>query len=220
MAHHYIVTLMIVIPSLVLILFLSSFVAFAVSRFTWRFNIALLLVFTAGNLLPAAGHHPAVVPDVQAHPFAMVAESGNLLDTLIGVGLIHISFQIGFCTFVLSNYMKTIPKELNEAAMVDGASVWRQYAQIILPLCRPAIAALATLEFTWIYNDFFWAVVLIKSGDKRPITSSISNLTGQFFSDDNLVASGSLLIALPTLVVYLILQKQFISGLTLGASKG
>jgi multiple sugar transport system permease protein len=219
MAHHYLVTLMIVIPSLVLILFLSSFVAFAVSRFTWRFNIALLLVFTAGNLLP---QQVIIQPLFQMYKRIPLpwSDSGNLLDTLIGVGLIHISFQIGFCTFVLSNYMKTIPKELNEAAMVDGASVWRQYAQIILPLCRPAIAALATLEFTWIYNDFFWAVVLIKSGDKRPITSSISNLTGQFFSDDNLVASGSLLIALPTLVVYLILQKQFISGLTLGASKG
>ncbi len=219
MVHHYIVTLMIVVPSLVLILFLSSFVAFAVSRFTWRFNIALLLLFTAGNLLP---QQVIILPLFQLYKRIPMpwTESGNLLDTLLGVGIIHVSFQIGFCTFVLSNYMKTIPKELNEAAMVDGASVWRQYAQIILPLCRPALAALATLEFTWIYNDFFWAVVLVQSGDKRPITSSIQNLTGQFFSDDNLVASGSLLIAMPTLIVYLILQKQFISGLTLGASKG
>ena len=219
MAHHYLMTMIVVIPSLVAILTLSSFVAFAVSRFSWRFNIALLLLFTAGNLLP---QQVIVQPLFQMYKRIPVpwSSSGNLLDTLLGVGIIHVSFQIGFCTFVLSNYMKTIPKELNEAAMVDGAGVWRQYAQIIMPLCRPALAALATLEFTWIYNDFFWAVVFIQSGDKRPITSSIRNLTGQFFSDDNLVAAGSMLIALPTLIIYLILQKQFISGLTLGASKG
>jgi multiple sugar transport system permease protein len=127
---------------------------------------------------------------------------------------------VGFCTFVMSNYMKTIPKELGEAASVDGASVWKQFYRIILPICRPPLAALATLEFTWIYNDFFWAVVLVSKGNDRPITSSIKNLSGQFLTDDNLVAAGSMLIALPTLIVYLILQKQFIGGLTLGANKG
>ena len=153
-------------------------------------------------------------------PEVLSPNSGNLLNSIFGVILIHVAFQVGFCTFVLSNYMKTIPRELNEAAMVDGASVMRQYWQVIMPLCKPVLAALATLEFAWIYNDFFWAVVLVNRGDDRPITSSIQNLTGQFFSDDNLVAAASMLIALPTLVVYLILQKQFVSGLTLGANKG
>ena len=106
------------------------------------------------------------------------------------------------------------------AALVDGASVPRQFFQIIMPLCRPALAALATLEFTWLYNDFFWAVVLINQGSQRPITSSIANLGGQYFSNDNLIAAASMMIALPTLAVYLMLQKQFISGLTLGSTKG
>ena len=66
--------------------------------------------------------------------------------------------------FVLSNFMRTIPNEISEAARVDGASEWRQYWQVVLPLCRPALAALATLEFTWIYNDFFWATVLMQTG--------------------------------------------------------
>ncbi|MGD9704668.1 MAG: carbohydrate ABC transporter permease [Acidimicrobiia bacterium] len=222
MARHYWVTFCIVVPALIITLVLSSLVAFAVSRFSWRFNVVLLVVFTAGNLLP---QQVIIQPLFQMYkripmPELLSPNSGNLLNTLIGVILIHVAFQTGFCTFVLSNYMKTIPRELNEAAMVDGAGVLRQYFQVILPLCRPALAALATLEFTWIYNDFFWAVVLVNRGDDRPITSSIQNLTGQFFSDDNLVAAGSMLIALPTLIVYLLLQKQFISGLTLGASKG
>ena len=72
--------------------------------------------------------------------------------------------------------MKTLPKEIYESAMVDGASVLRQYWQLTLPLCRPPLAALATLQVTWIYNEFFWATVLIQTGDKFPITSSLNNL--------------------------------------------
>ena len=116
--------------------------------------------------------------------------------------------------------MKTLPSSLGEAARVDGASVLRQFWGIIMPLCRPALAALATLEFTWIYNDFLWAVVLMSSGDKRPITSSLTNLQGVYFTDNNLIAAASVLVALPTLIVFAALQKQFVSGLTLGARKG
>lgn len=116
--------------------------------------------------------------------------------------------------------MKTLPKELTEAALVDGASVLRTFWQVILPLCRPPLAALATLEFTFIYNDFFWALTLMFTGNKRPITSALNNLQGQFFSDNNLLAAGSIIIALPTLVVYFVLQGQFVRGLTLGSTKG
>src|SRR4029078_2983350 len=139
---------------------------------------------------------------------------------VLGVSVINIVFQTGFCVFVLSNYMKTLSKELTEAALADGASVWRIYWNVILPLCRPALAALATLEFTFVYNDFFWALILMKSDDKRPITSALNNLQGQFFTDTNLLAAGALLAAIPTIVVYLALQRQFISGLSLGATKG
>ena len=122
--------------------------------------------------------------------------------------------------FVLSNYMKTIPQSLGEAAMVDGAGVWRQYWRSSCRCAGPPLAALATLQFTWIYNDFLWAVVLIQSGDKRPITSALNNLQGLFFTDNNLIAAGAMLAALPTLIVFAVLQRHFIGGLTLGASKG
>lgn len=216
-------TMFILIPSLILILFLSSTMAFAVSRYSWRFNIALLLLFTAGNLLPPQVLFQPLFQMFKATPwpdFLSDTNTGSLLGTKIAIIIVHVAFQTGFCTFVLSNYMKTIPKELGEAALVDGASTSRQFFQIIMPLCRPVLAALATLEFTWLYNDFFWAVVLLNKGDERPITSSIANLGGQFFSNDNLIAAASMIVAIPTLAVYLALQKQFISGLTLGANKG
>lgn len=214
-------TALILVPALTLTLFFSSMVAFVASRFSWRFNIFLLCVFTAGNLLP---QQIIIQPLFQFYnrvelPMWM-SNSGKLNGSTWGIILIHVAFQSGFCTFVLSNYMKLLPKSLNDAARVDGASVWQQYLQIIMPLTIPAMAALATLEFTWIYNDFFWAVVLEQQGADRPITSSLYNLGGEFFKDDNLIAAASMYVALPTLIVYLALQRYFIAGLTIGADKG
>ncbi len=214
-------TMVILVPALGLTLFFSSMVAFVCSRYSWRFNIFLLCVFTAGNLLP---QQIIIQPLFQFYNRVELPEflsnSGKLNGSAWGLILIHVAFQSGFCTFVLSNYMKLLPKSLNEAARVDGASVWKQYWQIIMPLTMPAIAALATLEFTWIYNDFFWAVVLEQQGADRPITSSLANLGGEFFTNDNLIAAASMFVALPTLIVYFALQRYFIAGLTIGAEKG
>jgi len=216
----YLNSLIIAIPAVIITLFVASMVAFAVSRFRWRFNLFFLMLFTAGNLLPP---QVIIVPLYRLYlllPFPW-ADNGKLLyDQFQGTILINIVFQVGFCVFVLSNYMKTLSHELTEAALADGASVWRIYWNVILPLCRPALAALATLEFTFIYNDFFWALLLMKTGDKRPITSALNNLQGQFFTNTNLLAAGALLAAIPTILVYIALQKHFISGLTLGSSKG
>jgi multiple sugar transport system permease protein len=217
----YVNTLIVVIPAIVAVLFLASMVAFAVSRYRWKFNLLMLMIFTAGNLLPPQVIITPLYRMYLALPLPdLLSDNGVFYDQYFGIIAIHVAFQLGFCTFVLSNYMKTIPKELNEAAVVDGASVFQIWRSVILPLCRPPIAALATLEFTWIYNDFFWALLLMRTGDKRPITSALNNLSGQFFTDNNLVAAASLLVALPTLVVYFALQRQFISGLTLGSTKG
>ena len=123
-------------------------VAFVVSRYSFAFNVSLLLIFTAGNLLPP---QTIMVPLYRMYLAAAAAgvpaaNSKNVwYDSYWGVIAIHIAFQMGFCTFVLSNFMKTLPKDLSEAALVDGASVWRQYRSIILPLCRTPLAALAVL---------------------------------------------------------------------------
>lgn len=214
-------TVVILVPSLILTLFFASMVAFICSRFSWRFNILMLSIFTAGNLLP---QQIIIQPLFQFYNRVELPEflsnSGKLNGSAWGLILIHVAFQSGFCTFVLSNYMKLLPKSLNDAARIDGAGVWKQYWQIIMPLTLPALAALATLEFTWIYNDFFWAVVLEQQGADRPITSSLANLGGEFVRDDNLIAAASMYVALPTLIVYFALQRYFIAGLTIGAEKG
>jgi multiple sugar transport system permease protein len=220
MMHYFGNTLIIAVPAVLITLLLSSMVAFYVSRFDFRLNIALLLVFTAGNLLP---QQVIITPLYRLYlliDLPGITMSGKLYDSALGLVLIHVAFQSGFCAFVLSNYMRMLPHELTEAALVDGASVWRMYWQIVLPLCKPAMAALGTLLSIWIYNDFFWAIVLISTGENMPITSALNNLSGQYFTDPNLVAAGALLTAIPTLIVYFVLQRQFVSGLTLGANKG
>ena len=219
--RNYIQTLAIVVPGVIITLLISSMIAFAVTRFSWRFNVGVLMVFVAGNLLPP---QVIIVPLYYVYlnlPLpGFLTDNGVMYDQLFGILLINIVFQTGFCVFVMSNYMKTLSKELTEAALVDGASVFRIWWSIILPLCKPALAALATLEFTFIYNDFFWALLLIKTGDKRPITSALNNLQGEFFTNFNLLAAAAVLVAIPTLVVYVLLQKQFVRGLTLGSTKG
>ncbi|MDJ0355175.1 carbohydrate ABC transporter permease [Paenarthrobacter sp. PH39-S1] len=218
---YFLNSLIITVPTIILVLLFSSMMAFAVSRVSWKFNITLLIMFTAGNLLP---------PQVLAAPlFSMFkhfglpywfSDSGNLLNTYISVIAVNTAFQIGFCTFVLSNYMKALSSDLTEAALVDGAGIWRQYWEIIIPLCRPAIAALATLELIFIYNDFFWPLLFIQSGDRLPVTTAINNLQGEFLSNYNLLAAGAMITVVPTLVVYVLLQRHFVAGLTLGSSKG
>jgi multiple sugar transport system permease protein len=217
---HFWNSMIITLPAIVLILLFASMVAYVVSRFSFWFNVPLLIFFMAANLLPP---QVIITPVYQMYlriPLpTWISESGLAYDSFVGLIAINVAFQTGFCTFVLSNYMKTLPTSLTEAARVDGASVTRQFFGIIMPLCRPAFAALAVLEFTWIYNDFFWAVVLMSSGDKRPITSSLTGLSGQYFTDNNLIAAASVLVALPTILVFALLQRQFIGGLTLGSTK-
>jgi multiple sugar transport system permease protein len=221
MWRFFVNSMMITVPAVIITLFLASGVAFVVSRMNSRLNVALLIMFTAGNLLP---QQVIITPLYRLYlqiPLPQfLSANGLLYDSIVGLVVINVAFQMGFCVFVLSNYMKAIPHEIYEAALVDGASLWTRFWKLTLPLSRPALAALATLLTTWIYNDFFWAITLMSTGDKRPITSALANLQGEFVTNQNLVAAAALIAAVPTLLVYLFLQRQFIAGLTLGATKG
>lgn len=218
---YFLNTLIVVVPAVIVTLLLASMAAFVLSRYSWRFNLLFLMLFTAGNLLPQQVIITPLFRMFLLLPLpSFLSDNGLWYDQYFGVIAIHVAFQLGFCTFVLSNYMKTLPHEMVEAAVVDGASVFQVYRKVIMPLVRPAFAALVVLESTWIYNDFFWALLLMKSGERMPITSALNNLKGNFFVDNNLIAAGAIIVALPTMIVFFAAQKQFISGLTLGSTKG
>jgi multiple sugar transport system permease protein len=209
--HRYLPnSFIITIPSLLLTLFLSSLSAYALARFRFRGNRLLLFLYVGGMLLPF---------QVLMLPVFRLTDALGLYDTYWGLIAFHTAFQLGFCTFLLRNYMRTVPGEIMEAARIDGCGEFRIWWQIMMPLTLPAIAALATLEFTWIFNDYLWAIVLLRTDALKPVTAGLAVLQGQYVMDWTVIVAGALLATIPTVLVFIFLQRYFIEGLTLGATK-
>jgi len=200
----------ITIPSLFGMLFLSSMSAYALARFKFRGNLFFYFMYVAGTMLPF---------QILLLPVFRLTNAIGLYNTYGALILIHIAFQLGFCTFVLRNFMRTVPGEILDAARVDGCNEFRIYWQIMLPLTLPALAALATLEFTWVFNDYLWAIILVQSDSLRPVTAGLATLRGQYNTDWPVITAGALLATLPTLIMFVFLQRYFIQGLTLGSGK-
>jgi multiple sugar transport system permease protein len=200
----------ITIPALVGTIFLSSLSAYALARYKFPGNRLLYFMYVAGTMLPF---------QILLLPVFLLTNKLGLYNTYWGVIMIHVTFQLGFCTFVLRNFMRTLPGEIMDAARIDGASEWGIYWRIVMPLTVPAIAAISTLEFTWIFNDYLWAIILIQNDALKPVTAGLSTLQGQFITNWPLIVAGALIATVPTLLVFLFLQRYFIGGLTLGSGK-
>jgi multiple sugar transport system permease protein len=211
MSRYVLNTLIITIPSVVGTLLISSLGAFALAFYRFRLNRAVLVVFVAGMLIPF---------QMLMIPVFRFSDSLRIINTFPGVILFHVAFQLGFCTFFLRNFMRQIPYSLLEAPRIDGASDFTIFVRIILPLCVSSMAALAVLEFTWIWNDLLWSLVLLQSDALKPVTLGLANMQGEFISNYNLTAAGSLIAASIPLVFFLAFQRYFIEGLTVGAVKG
>lgn len=189
---------------------LSSVAAYALSRFAIPGRRTILLTMLAGNLLP---------PQILLVPVAAITEAIGIADTRTALVVVQVGFGIGFYTFVLHGFMRSLPTEVFEAARLDGAGPGGIFWRIVLPLSRPALAALAALATTWIFNDLIWAMTVLRTESKFPITAALLNLQGGYASAWNVVAAGSLLAAVPTAIVFFMFQKQFVSGLLVGANK-
>jgi multiple sugar transport system permease protein len=209
-AKYLLNSFIITLPSLLGMLFLSSLAAYTLARHRFRGNLAIYFMFIAGTMLPF---------QILMLPVFRLTNYLGLYDTYGSLILIHTAFQLGFCTFVLRNFMKTVPNEILDAARVDGCSEFRIYWQIMLPLTLPALAAVATLEFTWVFNDYLWAIILLRSDALRPVTAGLATLRGQYNTDWPVITAGALLATIPTLLVFTFLQRYFIQGLTLGSGK-
>lgn len=203
-------SIVITISVVILVLFLASLSAFALSRYRIPFGRAILLIMLAGNLLP---------PQILLIPVAKICELLGIYDTLLAVVAVQVGFGMGFFTFVLYGFMRSLPNELFEAAQIDGAGSLRIYATMVMPLCRPALAALAALESTWVFNDLLWALTVLRTDTKFPITAALLNLQGGYSSSWNVIAAGSLIAAIPTTIVFFAFQRHFVSGLLVGVNK-
>jgi len=201
----------ITVPSIIGALFLSTLAGAGLALYRFRGRYLILALFIAGNFVPF---------QILMIPVRQLTLDLGVYDTYWGVILFQIAFQTGFCTFFMRNFIADLPFELVEAARAEGVSEWQILIHVIVPLVRPALAALAVLQFTFIWNDFFWPLILIQSDDLRPITLGLTTLKGQYISSFNLLAAGSLIAALPPVMMFFAMQRHFIAGLTLGASKG
>lgn len=209
-SQYLVSSFIVTIPSLLGMLFLSSLTAYALARFRFRLNLPIYFMFVAGTMLPF---------QILLLPVFLLVKSLNLYNTYFALIAIHTTFQMGFCVLVLRNFMRTVPSEIFEAARVDGCSEFKIYWRIMLPLSLPAMASLATLEFTWVFNDYIWALILVSKQELLPVTAGLATLRGQYTTDWPVITAGALLSTIPTLIVFVFLQRYFIQGLTLGSNK-
>jgi multiple sugar transport system permease protein len=206
LANSAVVTVCTVVASLAL----AAIAAYALSRYRIPARRTILLAMLAGNLLP---------PQILLIPVSRIAQSLGIYDTLFALVVVQVGFGLGFYTFVLHGFMRSLPSEVFEAALLDGSGAGRTFWSIVLPLCRPALAALAALATTWIYNDLIWAMTVLQTDTKFPITAALLNLQGGYSNSWNVIAAGSLVAAVPTAIVFFVFQRHFVSGLLVGTGK-
>ena len=189
---------------------LSAMAGFALGIYKFKSNLFLFFMFIAGNFVPF---------QILMIPVRDLTLDLGLYDTKTGLILFHIAFQTGFCTLFMRNFIKALPFELIEAARVEGVREWQIFFYIVLPLMKPALAALSVLVFTFIWNDYFWAIVLTQGENAQPVTAGITSFNAQFRAMYHLMSAGSIVAALPPVAMFFLMQKHFIAGLTLGAVK-
>ena len=211
MPKYLVNSLLITIPTVIGTVALSCMTGFALGIYKFRGNLLIFFMFIAGNFVPF---------QILMVPVRDFTIDLNLYDTKTGLVLFHIAFQTGFCTLFMRNFIRALPYPLIEAARVEGVAEWKIFWYVVMPLMKPAIAALAVLIFTFIWNDYFWATVLVQSSALQPITVGVQTLNGQFVSQWQLVSAASLLAAVPPVLMFFLMQRHFIAGLTLGATKG
>ena len=209
-AYYILNSFKVTIPTVIGALAISSLTGFALGVYKFKLNLLVFFMFVAGNFIPF---------QILMVPVRDLSLSLGLYNTISGLVAFHIAFQSGFCTFFMRNFIRALPFELIEAARVEGVSEFKIFWYIVLPLMRPALAALSVLIFTFVWNDFFWALVLTQGADTMPVTAGINSLNGQWITNNQYVAAGSIIAALPPVVMFFLMQKHFIAGLTLGSVK-
>jgi multiple sugar transport system permease protein len=210
LASYILNSFMVTIPTVIGAVALSCMTGFALAVYKFRGSMLVFFLFVAGNFVPF---------QILMVPVRDLTLQMGLYNTTLGLALFHIAFQTGFCTLFMRNFIKALPFELIEAARVEGVSEIRIFWHVVLPLMRPAIAALSVLVFTFIWNDYFWATVLTTGASTQPVTAGLYSLNGQWIAAWHLVSAGSIMAALPPVAMFFLMQRHFIAGLTLGAVK-
>ncbi|GAA2998616.1 carbohydrate ABC transporter permease [Microbacterium aurantiacum] len=192
-------------------LMISAAAAFALSRLKFRRQRLLMGIIAMGAMVPI---------QVAIAPLFQVINGLDLLSTHIGVILPYIAFGLPYQTFILYGFFRSIPEEIDESARIDGAGNWRIFLQIILPLSKPALAALFILDFVATWNEYSIALALLQSQDSWTIPLAIQGFQSQFTSAYGPLNAFTIMSVFPVLIVYLLFQRYFVEGAFAGAVKG
>jgi multiple sugar transport system permease protein len=209
-AQYMLNSVMITVPTVIISVALACLAGYALAIYRFRYALPLFFLFVAGNFIPF---------QILMVPVRDMSVQTGLYDTIAGQFLFHAAFQTGFCTLFMRNFIKALPFDLVESARIEGVAEWKIFWYVMMPLVRPAIAALSVLIFTFVWNDFFWANVLTQGEAAKPITAGVRALNGQFVNNWHLVSAASLMAAVPPVLMFFAMQRHFITGLTLGAVK-
>ncbi|MFD2614875.1 carbohydrate ABC transporter permease [Paenibacillus gansuensis] len=203
--------LIVTVFSVFLIIAVGSIAAYPLSRHQTRWNKFIYTVFVSALIVPAL---TILVP-----LYKFMVDIGGM-NEYWGIILLHVTFNLPMTIFLYTGFISTIPRELDEAAMIDGAGRFSLFYRILLPLLKPITATVIILSGVAVWNDYTFSVFFLQRVETRTITVALASFFSQFSSNIGWVAAGSLLAALPVIVVYLLLQRYFIEGLASGAVKG
>lgn len=198
------------VVSTVLIVLLSSMMAYAFVRFRFPGRRLLLGLVIVGLTIPSM---MLIIPQF------LLARDLHLLNSLPGLVPFYVGTAIAFNTFLLSGFFETIPVELDEAMLIDGAGAWRRYWNLTLPLSKPALATCAIFAFLGSWDEFVWALTVLNDTDSRTLPIAIALFQGQHSTSWGLVFAASIIAVVPVLLLYVIFQRYFVAGITSGALK-
>ncbi|HEY1876658.1 MAG TPA: carbohydrate ABC transporter permease [Rhizomicrobium sp.] len=196
--------------SIILIVVVSTMAAYAIARYEFRGSTLILMFFLSGMTVPLK---LAIIP------LFIQLDTLHLLDTYAGLVLVYVAMGIPSAVFIMTGFLRSLPRELEEAPRVDGANEWHIMMQIMLPLARPAMVIVAIQNAVPIWNDFFFPLILITSDNLKTLPQGLTVFMGEFTTNWGVLFTGLSLAALPITLVYIALSRQFIAGITQGAVK-
>ncbi len=204
-------SIIVAVTSIFLILIISSLASFVIAKYRFMGDRFLYFYFIAGLIIPIKlGTIGILKTMITLH----------LFDNIASLVIVNVAMGIPFGVFVLTDFIRMIPEELSNSARIDGCSEPKIFYKIIVPLIRPALAAVAIINFIPIWNDFWFPLVLIRSDNIKTVPLATALLYGQYETNFGLIFAVLSMASLPVIIFYLILSRQFIKGLTAGALKG
>lgn len=211
LANNLLNTTLVTIATVVLIVAFSTMAGYAFAKINFPGNNILFLIFLASLTIP---------PQVTLIPLFILLKRLALLDTRVGLVFSYTGLGLAFSIFLMRSFFQTLPGSLREAALVDGASEFTIFLRIMLPLAKPGVATITIFQFVYTWNEFMYATTFINSDSLRTLQPSIRSLVGQYSTNWGALTAAMVFAVLPLLVIFLVLQRRVIEGLTAGAIKG